>query len=335
MIIFALPDSLILASGRGNIRLESFLFTQEAFASAKEHLTDDGLLVMYNYYRRPWLVAKLAGMLRQVFHQEPYVVTLQGGGQLAALMAGNKISDLNPQATPSLKIESTPQAATDDWPFVYLQKPSLPWFYMVMLMIIAIIIYSSLSMLNGRTLYKSIEPTYFFLGVAFMLLETVSLVRFSLLFGNTWVVNSLVFFAILTLILIAIRLSARFKNLNPTPWYIGLGLSLLVQYLYPLQTLLSLPSATKYILVSLLTLLPVFFANIIFSITFKNSTANSINFASNILGAAAGGMLEYLALLTGYRHISLIIMLCYLLAFLAPLIKARLKSRDNHRAEKT
>lgn len=35
LIIFALPDSLVLASAQGNIRLESFLFTTEAFASAK------------------------------------------------------------------------------------------------------------------------------------------------------------------------------------------------------------------------------------------------------------------------------------------------------------
>ena len=37
----------------------------------------------------------------------------------------------------------------------------------------------------------------FFMGMAFMLLETRSLVTFALLFGSTWLVNSLVFFAVL------------------------------------------------------------------------------------------------------------------------------------------
>ena len=37
----------------------------------------------------------------------------------------------------------------------------------------------------------------FFLGAGFMLLETKSVVHMTLLFGSTWLVNSIVFFAIL------------------------------------------------------------------------------------------------------------------------------------------
>src|SRR5205823_5422997 len=43
----------------------------------------------------------------------------------------------------------------------------------------------------------------FFLGAGFMLLETKGVVHMALLFGSTWVVNSVVFFAILVMILIA------------------------------------------------------------------------------------------------------------------------------------
>ena len=50
----------------------------------------------------------------------------------------------------------------------------------------------------------------FFLGAAFMLLETRSLVTFALLFGSTWLVNSLVFFAILCSVMLAVFISARF-----------------------------------------------------------------------------------------------------------------------------
>ena len=41
----------------------------------------------------------------------------------------------------------------------------------------------------------------FFLGAGFMLLETKSVVHMALLFGSTWMVNSIVFFAILVMIL--------------------------------------------------------------------------------------------------------------------------------------
>ena len=43
----------------------------------------------------------------------------------------------------------------------------------------------------------------FFLGAAFMLLETKAVVQLALLFGSTWLVNSLVFFTALILILLA------------------------------------------------------------------------------------------------------------------------------------
>lgn len=316
LIIFALPDSVLLASGRGNIRLESFLFTQESFEAAKKHLTTDGLLVLYNWYRRPWLVDKLATMLQNTFNQTPYVTSYSTTNYLAALMVGDKLSDLSPEAPEPMAINTSPVAATDNWPFLYLLKPSLPWIYLIMLTIIGIIIYLTVSGVVGTSLHKKIEPTYFLLGVAFLLLETTALVRFSLLFGTTWLVNSLVFFAVLSLVLIAITLAHRLPHQSLPWWYAGLGLTLLLQYLMPLENLLALDNITKYLSISLLTLLPVFFANIIFSLTFKSSENNDFNFASNILGAGVGGILEYAALMTGYRHLIFVILLCYLAAFL-------------------
>ena len=63
LVIFALPDSLTLVSTTANIRLESFLFTQQAFESVRDHLSADGVFVLYNYYREEWLIAKIATML--------------------------------------------------------------------------------------------------------------------------------------------------------------------------------------------------------------------------------------------------------------------------------
>ena len=167
--------------------------------------------------------------------------------------------------------------------------------------------------------------------MAFLLLETTALVRFSLLFGTTWLVNSLVFFAILALVLLAITLANWLPRHSLPYWYIGLGVMLIAQYLTPLEQLLALDQVTKYLAISLLTLLPVFFANIIFALTFKNSQANDLNFASNILGAGVGGILEYAALITGYRHLVLVILLCYAAAFiLARRTKMELTTETTH-----
>jgi hypothetical protein len=48
-----------------------------------------------------------------------------------------------------------------------------------------------------RGLAGRFSPHFFVLGAAFLLLETRSIITFSLLFGTTWLVNSLVFFAVL------------------------------------------------------------------------------------------------------------------------------------------
>jgi len=67
LVVFALPDSLTLVSSTGNVRLESFLFTIEAFRSVRDHLTPDGIFAVYNYYREPWLVTKIHSMLQVAF----------------------------------------------------------------------------------------------------------------------------------------------------------------------------------------------------------------------------------------------------------------------------
>jgi spermidine synthase len=71
IIVYALPDSLVLATTSSNVRLESFLFTTESFQSAKEHLKPGGLFVLYNYYRNEWLINKIISMLSEVFEEPP------------------------------------------------------------------------------------------------------------------------------------------------------------------------------------------------------------------------------------------------------------------------
>jgi spermidine synthase len=73
LIIYALVDSLVLHSGYSSIRLESFLFTREAFADIKSHLRPHGIFVAYNYFRQGWIVARLLQMSEEVFGGKPLV----------------------------------------------------------------------------------------------------------------------------------------------------------------------------------------------------------------------------------------------------------------------
>ncbi len=74
------------------------------------------------------------------------------------------------------------------------------------------------------------------LGVAFLLLETRSLVTFSLLFGTTWLVNAMAFFAILATVLAAILVNARLRLRDPRLLYAALGLSILIAWLVPAES---------------------------------------------------------------------------------------------------
>jgi hypothetical protein len=156
----------------------------------------------------------------------------------------------------------------------------------------------------------------FFLGAAFMLLEVKSLTTFSLLFGSTWLVNSLVFFAILSSVLLAILFNRRFKVKRIAPVYLLLFGILIVNILLPPETLLLGNPVIRYILASALAFAPVFLANIIFTNSFRDSEAADIAFASNLLGIIVGAGLEYFSMLIGYRLLLIPVIVFYALALL-------------------
>ena len=323
LIIFALTDSLTLVTSTANLRLESFLFTEESFREARDHLTDDGVLVMYNSYREPWLVARLQAMQAEVFGHDPILrlsgparaVIASGPGVVQAKERGGlgDVVDTLPDVD-----GATPPPATDDWPFLYLRTPGVAPYYLAALGILlafAAVAVGAASRVTGVPLRRGFSPHFFVLGIAFLLLETRSLVTFSLLFGTTWSVNALVFFAILLSVLVAIGISARFPIRNPVPLYVGLFGSLALAWLLPPEELLIDPPALRYAVASALAFAPIVFANLVFAHSFRDTGAADMAFASNLLGAMLGGALEYLALLTGYRALLIVVAVAYLLAW--------------------
>jgi hypothetical protein len=207
--------------------------------------------------------------------------------------------------------------ATDDWPFVYMPEPDVPSIYLASLGLAALIGLALLLLVAPRGALRRFDWHFFFLGAAFMLLETRSQVTFALLFGTTWMVNSLVFFAILLSVLLAIGFNARYKIARPLPLYLLLFATLVLNYILPLQSLLGIESpALRYTLASLLTFTPIFLANVVFSRSFRDAQSADIAFASNLIGVMVGGMFEYLALATGYQSLLLLVVGFYALALI-------------------
>jgi hypothetical protein len=201
---------------------------------------------------------------------------------------------------------------------MYLRDPSLPWVYIAGLAMVAAIALVLIFGIAPASARRGFNPHMFFLGAAFMLLETRSLVTFSLLFGSTWLVNSLVFFAILCSVMLAVFLSARFPVKPSVPLYGLLVAALLLAYFVPQDAFLSIGSVpARYALASLVAFLPVFLANLVFAGSFKGTGPSAdVAFASNLIGIMLGGMLEYTSLLIGYQNLLLIVIAFYLLSAL-------------------
>lgn len=325
MIIFALTDSLTQVSNQGAIRLESYLFTQEAFKEAKEHLNDDGILVLYNYYRKDWLISKIGNTLESTFNQKPYVVA-DKSNNLASFIVSPQELQLSQNAPENSYTKENFKMSTDDWPFIYLQKNYLPFNYLIACFFV-ILFSSFLIWFAFRSIGKSIKNLYlplFFTGAAFMLLETTALARFALIFGSTWIINSFVFFGIILLALCANLIMAKFgKKIDPKIGFSLLIISLLLYFMFPFNYLLGVNIMLRYTFGIILATGPIFFAGITFSSIFQNTKDPSTALGSNLLGAIFGGILEYMALITGYKFLIIISLLLYVLGIVSYYLKKK------------
>ncbi len=76
LVVYGLVDSLILHSSYANLRLESYLFTDEAFQDVQRVLKPGGIFVTYNYFRQGWIVDRVAAMATKAFGRPPVVLSL-------------------------------------------------------------------------------------------------------------------------------------------------------------------------------------------------------------------------------------------------------------------
>src|SRR5690606_32273487 len=145
------------------------------------------------------------------------------------------------------------------------------------------------------------SPHFFCLGAAFMLIETRGIAKLALLFGVTWISNSLTFLGILVSILLANAVVARVRSVSTTGLYVALMAALALDFFLSWQVLLALPAALRAGVASLVLFLPIFLAGMIFARSFLQSANPGQDLGSNVLGAMAGGCLENLSVVLGFR----------------------------------
>jgi hypothetical protein len=328
LILFALPDSLTLVSGASSLRLESYLFTEQAIESARAHLAPGGAFAMYNFYRAQWLINRFAGTVDDVFGHAPCLY--RNNLAFAVVTAG-----LTPSAQVCTRTwvrpASTPAPATDDEPFPYLEHPGIPSLYrttLALILLASVLGVGFVLAMNARAggagalrrwgvqaaamwRYRDL----FLLGAAFLLLETKSVTSFALLFGTTWFVNALVFAGVLVAVLAAVEVTAH-RRTPPIPVMYGLLIaSLALNWFVSASWLLSLDIAPRAITAIAISFLPIFAANVIFAKRFTDTADAPLAFATNLLGAILGGCLEYLSLVFGYHALLIVVGILYAAAF--------------------
>lgn len=314
LVLYALPDSLTLVSGQSALRLESYLFTEESLERVTELVNPGGVFAMYNYYREEWLVARLAGMLESAFGTEPCVIQVGGTAGLAVLTVSATEGAVNCPAeavAPDIQVSGV----TDDRPFLYLRDRTVPPIYAWAVVLILVTAFVAVRFVGGGLGGVTNYFDLFLMGAAFLLLETKTIVQFSLLFGATWLVNAFVFIGILVSVLAAIEVARLRRTPGPNFWYGLLAVSLVVALVVPLSSLLNLPFGLRLLAGLAVAFSPVFIANVIFAQRFRDTASSTDAFGANLLGAMVGGVLEYASVVVGFRALTVLVAAFYLGAF--------------------
>ena len=338
LVVYALIDSLTLQSGFSGVRLESYLFTDEAFRAVRARLKPNGAMAMYNYFRERWLVDRLANTAAAAFGSEPRLHVHQASSYLGVMLAGPRLATLTSDPaipdrvtafgqshapSPGVMLQRDPSIApaTDDWPFLYLKDRHIPQHYIV----VVVFIFAASAALVGMTRRAQGHTRWswecFLLGAGFMLLETRAITQFALLWGSTWIVASLAIAAVLVMALAATLTVSRVEIRRPLLVGAVLMALLAVNFFVPVGSIAFDSRAVESLFYAALQFSPIFCAGLLFGSAIKRSPSVASDYGANLLGAMAGGTAEYLSLVTGFGALLGVVALFYAAAVAARVMR--------------
>lgn len=317
MIVFGTLDSQTLLSSQANLRLENYVYTRESLQDAKRLLVDGGVVAVYYSVFKPWLHGRLFATVRTAFGDHSTLLMDPDPFLFNTVVIGVKGHEAFRAAPEILAKYENALPSTDDWPFIYLEQPTIAAVYLQLIAIIAALIGGVFLLLRRIHPVPGLHVNYLLLGLGFTLMESSAIVRMALLFGSTWTINPVVFAAVLSTIFLANSsvLARKAPPLN-LAWP-GLCCCILVNYFFPMPWLLQLPLGGRILACGLLIGAPVYFAAICFSQLFQREEIIGYPLGLNLIGAMGGGLIEYVSMLIGMRRVWLIVLAIYVLAWLS------------------
>jgi SAM-dependent methyltransferase len=321
LIVFSLLDSHTTTSSFSNIRIDNFVYTREAMQRAKELLKPDGLFIIKFQVDTPWIAGRLFALTKEVFGHAPIQFRTDPSrfdtpghfyvaGSPERLKQALSDAVLANYVSSHSRMPMEPASVTsDDWPYFYQHEPGLP--LSVIVVSIAVLLTFGWFLRQVAEGQTTIRPHFFFLGAGFMLLEAQIVSRMALLFGTTWLVNSIVVSALLLLIVAANITYKLIPHLSLRWVYPMLFATLALLYGIPMRLLFFGSPMTRGIFATLALCLPVYFAGLIFISSFSRVKFEGSALGSNLFGSLAGGLLESLSLWFGLKSLTLIAILLY------------------------
>lgn len=319
LVVFSILDSQTTNSSYTNIRLDNYVYTLEAMEATRKLLKPDGLLVLSFSSERPWFAGHLRDVLARAFGKPPLMV--QTNVTFFVVGPGNRVEtalSANPRLKQFVDANSNIQTddatlLTDDWPYLYMQYRGIPLVVWLLSLGLVGICWLTFNRLKGPS--AGVQWHFFFLGAAFMLLEVQIISKLALLFGTTWLVNSIVITMLLLLILLSnVVVSIRPQLPGAIP-YVGLFATVAFSYAIPTHALFFDSLFVRGLVASTLYCSPVFFAGLIFISSFRQIGFRADAFGSNLLGSLVGGLLQSLSFLIGIQALVVVAALLYLMSW--------------------
>ncbi len=312
-LVFGFLDSQALFSTMNNVRLDGYVYTVESMRSAFRLLNDHGMLSLSFLLGRPWLAPKLFALVAEATGREP-AAYIDPIGQTLILCLSKDPQVVLPQSLIHYKRiyfnKLDLELPTDDWPFLYLIRKTIPSDYLIAIGCLLAFSIGALAWLRRGTFGRA-DLHFGLLGMGFLLLETKGISDSTLFFGMTWLVTLIVVSGVLLMVIGANLVAERLRAFSF--WmYAPLFAILLLLLAVPREHVLQFGFSGRLLWTLLVVPLPVFFAGIIFSTTFRDAVEPSAAFGANLIGAMLGGFCEYLAMAVGNHRLSLLVLVAYL-----------------------
>jgi spermidine synthase len=209
VIVFGLLDAHT-TTAMTNARLDHYVYTKESVSRARSLLAAGGVMTLCFEAQRPYIADRMERTLRAVFGHAPIGFRIHvtgygwGGVMFVADASGTARRRLNEdtrladrvarwQRDLPLHLTNTTPIATDDWPYIYLERRRIPRLYDWLAGMMLVLLPAGARLVGVRGPLIRLDRSdwhFFFLGAAFLLLEVQNVSKASVALGNTWSVNA-------------------------------------------------------------------------------------------------------------------------------------------------